>query len=166
MSTLSLIDGYDPDQPLPGVAPRANIDGLSESKRVEAGTFGDDPDSNPTYNTRGLSDTRGINSWVDWDEGGTYAPADPLGFNTGLATSDYAANPAGMSGLTVVPEDTQLIMLSSNYGDVGLDNSNQRMVAALDSQQNAWLPSEEQLADLSVEPGFGTERNRVKGDDD
>lgn len=151
---LNAGSGFDPDAPLPLGAP--SRDSLySDSRTIQGESYGDDPYSEPPNPVYQIGKSLSLNETVDWDEGGTHGPSSWLGFNTGVDTSAFKANSGGMTGEVVVPEDTQLILLTSDYGDVGLDDSSNRMAAAVKQQNDAWLPSDDQLAKLSIDPGFG-----------
>jgi hypothetical protein len=155
---MSLLTTLDYDAPLAHFSDELAPDDVVLSSRAAnfAGdTIGDDPYGEPVNSVRPLGLTLEINQYVDWDEGGTYAPAYWMGYTTGMDPADFRSY--AMTGEVAVPVNDLQIALSEKWGDVGESNYNQQLVAGTSENQTAWLPSDNVLANLALIPGFGTE---------
>jgi hypothetical protein len=154
---MSLLATLDYDAPMTHFADElAPDDQVMSSRSVNfpGDTIGDDPYSNPVNSVQPLGLTLEINQYVDWDEGGTYAPAYWMGYSTGMDPADFRS--FAMTGEVAVPTNDLQIALSEKWGDVGESNYNQQLVAGTSENQTAWLPSDDTLANLALIPGFGT----------
>lgn len=127
----------------------------SRSVNIPGVSIGDDPYSEPSSSVRPLGVSLDINDYVDWDEGGTYAPSYWMGYSTGMDPADFRSY--AMTGEVAVPPNDLEIALSERWGDVGLSNYNQELVAGTSENVSAWLPSPDVLAGLALIPGFGTD---------
>lgn len=126
----------------------------SQSVNHPGNGIGDDPYSMPDNSVIPLGKTLEINEYVNWDEGGTYAPSYWMGYDTGMNPADFASY--AMTGEVAVPPNDLAIALSEKWGDVGTSNYNQELVAGTEQNNTAWLPSPDVLANLALIPGFGT----------
>lgn len=128
----------------------------SISRQIPGDSIGDDPYSAPPRSEYSLGESLSINQYVDWDEGGTYAPEYWLGFSTGMDPAEFRSY--AMTGEVAVPENQLALALSdSSWGPVSMPDTNSQLVAGTEQNTNAWLPSADVLAQLSLIPGFGTE---------
>jgi len=127
----------------------------SRATNFPGDTIGDDPYGEPVNSVQPLGKSLTIDEYVNWDEGGTYAPAYWLGYSTGMNPADFRSY--AMTGEVAVAPNQLEQALSERWGDVGLDNYNSELVAGVRENETAWMPTPSVLANLSLIPGFGTE---------
>lgn len=108
------------------------------------------PETNGTWGPKSLE----INDYVNWDEGGQPGPVDNLGWNTGSSEGGFRRWLKFM-GQVLIPANTAAIMASQQYGNVGLDNRNQVLVAQYAQQNSTYLPSQQELEAQGIAPGWG-----------
>jgi hypothetical protein len=85
--------------------------------------------------------------------GGEMAPADQLGFSTGIVPMSVSRG--DFNGLTIVPEKTANIQAAQQYGQVGLSNANQTKVAQYLDQNFIFTKQDETAFSSFITPGFG-----------
>jgi len=128
----------------------------SISRQVPGDGIGDDPYAPAPHSEYALGKSLNINDYVEWDEGGTYAPEYWMGYSTGMDPADFRSY--AMTGEVAVPENQLALALSeSSWGPVSMPNTNSQLLAGTQQNENAWLPPANVLANLALIPGFGTE---------
>lgn len=84
--------------------------------------------------------------------GGQQTPQDLLGYSTGLLPMSVTRGQ--FNGLTIQPAQIDALYASQQYGDVGLSNRNEVMVAGVMYQQNQYTPLDNEAALSFIMPGF------------
>jgi hypothetical protein len=108
------------------------------------------PETDGTWGPQSLE----INNYVKWDDGGKPGPVDNLGWNTGSSEGGFRRWLKFM-GQVLIPANTAAINASQMYGNVGLDNRNQVLVAQYAQQNSQFLPSQQELEAQGIAPGWG-----------
>ena len=84
--------------------------------------------------------------------GGQQTPADLLGYSTGILPMSVTRG--DFNGQTIQPDQIDALYASQQYGDVGLSNRNEVMVAGIMAQQNQYTPLDSEAALSFIMPGF------------
>jgi len=84
--------------------------------------------------------------------GGQQTPADLLGYSTGIIPMSVSRG--DFNGETIQPDQIDALYASQQYGDVGLSNRNEVMVAGVMAQQNVYTPLDNEAALSFIMPGF------------
>jgi len=84
--------------------------------------------------------------------GGQQTPADLLGYSTGIIPMSVSRG--YFNGETIQPDQIDALYASQQYGDVGLSNRNEVMVAGVMAQQNVYTPLDNEAALSFIMPGF------------
>jgi hypothetical protein len=108
------------------------------------------PETNNTWGPKSLE----INEYVNWSEGGKGGPVDNLGWSTGIESGGFRRW-MPLDGRTLIPANTAAINASQQYGNVGLDNRNQVLVAQFAQQYSTFLPDQQQLESQGIAAGWG-----------
>lgn len=108
------------------------------------------PETGGTWGPKSLE----INDYVKWDEGGQPGPVANLGWNTGSSQGGFRRWAAWV-GKVLIPADTAAINASQMYGNVGLDNRNQVLVAQYAQQTSDFLPDQRSLEGQALQAGWG-----------
>ena len=117
-------------------------------------TYNDQPDWDAVYGREApigqnvLPLVEAVNESI----GGQQTPADLLGYSTGIIPMSVSRG--AFNGQTIQPAQIDALYASQQYGDVGLSNRNEVMVAGIMAQQNIYTPLDSEAALSFIMPGF------------